>query len=322
MIKTILIIVLLSTSIAAKLLTLEYFDSTKKIWIKGTSVYAKQGEHLSLRVAIKPELIKEVRWYQIIPDISRYYKNANHPHEPNPYKWVGFGKITYNRIHIPSFNDSTTVTITPALLNSTAPKNTPLYHTNLGSFWFQVEVTLKNGKKLRSAGTTENDHRGLSPKVFRLSYLLDYSYMGYVTSFLNVPGIFGSVPYQCQNYIGADCADVLMAARAIYKKLPMKDYNVAMLVRTFSHRSKATIYWGNPDKELKWGSDIQVGDFIAVRYSPKSQFAHIGVLYKDANSNGFLDKEDIVLHAGPEALHGSRLADRGFDGEVVFLKHL
>lgn len=321
MIKNLFIFSLLITTVSAKLLTLEYYDKANKQWKKSSSIYAKQGEPQSLRVSIPQEQIEEVRWYQIIPDVSKYYKNANHPYEPNPYKWVGFGKIDYSRVELTSFRNSSKVTITPELLQATAPKDTPLYHYNLGSFWFQVEVTLKNGRKFRSAGTSENDHRGLSPEVFRLSYLLDYSYIGYLTSFLNVPGIFGSVPYQCQNYIGADCADVLMAAKAIYKKQPLRDYNVAMLVRKFPHRSKTRLTGGTPDRKLKWGVDVKVGDFIAVRYSPKSQFAHIGVLYRDANEDGYLSREDIILHAGPHALHGSRLAEGGFDGEVVFLKH-
>ena len=59
----------------------------------------QKGKSLTLRVKKQGEA-SEIRWYQIIPDVSHYYKNANHPWEENPYKWVGFGKIDYERREI------------------------------------------------------------------------------------------------------------------------------------------------------------------------------------------------------------------------------
>lgn len=317
--KVVLFFLLFVASLGATL-TIES-QNREGEWGKVNSRYLLRGDSISLRVSIPEDSIQRIEWYQIIPDVSQYYKNANHPHEPNPYKWVGFGEIAYNRIKIEPFKNQQKVQVTPQLLKRNTPIATAYYHYYLGSFWFQVEVTLMNGTKITSAGVEKNDHRGLSPRILRLSYLESYDFMGYLTSYLNVPGIFGSVPYQCKNYIGVDCADVIMAARSIEKTLPFKDYNVAMMVRKFKHRATLTLDYGSPSKELTWGKDLDVGDFIAVKYSPKSQYAHIGVLYKDANSNGFLDSEDIVLHAGPDALHGSRLSDRGFDGEIVILKN-
>jgi hypothetical protein len=59
-----------------------------------------------------------------------------------------------------------------------------------------------------------------------------------------------------------------------------------------------------------------------VRYTPKSQFAHIGLLYHDSNQNKILDEEDWIIHAGPDALHVSKLNSNGiFDGFIKILKN-
>lgn len=295
-------------------------DTTK--WKQSNSVYLLQGDSVALSTSYKKDDIAEINWYQIIPDVSKYYKNANHPHEPNPYKWVGFGKINYNEKKLTSLTNKRRITITPALLKKSKPVATPYYHSNLGSFWFRVEIISTNGDTVSSPGVETNDHRGLSPKVFRVSYMQSKSFLGYLTSYLNVPGIFGSVPYQCKHYIGVDCADVIMAAYTLQKKkTTFKDYNVAMMTRTFKTLVTDTLTYGAPRKELYWGKDFKAGDFIAVKYSPRGQYAHIGVLYKDGNDNDILDQNDIVLHAGPDALHGSYLWERGFDGMVKILEN-
>lgn len=94
--------------------------------------------------------------------------------------------------------------ITPKLLHKNAPRNADHYNPKVGSFWFQVKVNLKDGRTRKSAGIENSDRRGLSPSVFRVSYIEGKDYIGYLTSFYNVPGLFGSVPYQCENYIGVD----------------------------------------------------------------------------------------------------------------------
>ena len=145
--------------------------------------------------------------------------------------------------------------------------------------------------------------------------------MGYVTSYYNVPGLFGSIPYQSGNYIGADCADVLMAALARWKGTVLtKDYNVAMVVGTMEKRARRTIAAGVPDTLVRWNAQVRPGDLIAVRYEGSKQFQHIGALYRDANANNVLDADDIVLHAGPFPLCTVRLGDGSFDGEVVVLR--
>ncbi|MHC4105749.1 MAG: hypothetical protein ACYSR9_12475 [Planctomycetota bacterium] len=301
-------------------------------WIKDTSIYPLKGRKIVLKVDRVPEV--KIRWYQIVPDISKIYKNANFPWEKDPYKWIGLAKIDYHRKELTKFrdiwqinpfddeNDSEIRGKESSSYHSSQDKaaNSRFYHKDVGSFWFQAEIA-QEGKIYRSPGIEDSDERGLSPKVFRVSIRDGNGYIGYLTSFFNVPGLFGSITYQSSNYIGTDCADVLMAAYGKWKNKPItKNYNVAMLVSQWRHVEEFDILQGTPDKQLKWGRNINPGDFIAVRYSGSKQYQHIGALFEDANKDGLLDGGDIAIHAGPVPLHCSYIREGNFDGHVVILR--
>ena len=283
------------------------------------AVFLKPSQKLTLKFDVKNT--KSIRWYQIIPKTSKFYKNANHPWEKNPYKWIGFGKIEYKKVEIKPFADKSSVVLTQKILEANRPKDNPYYNAHIGSFWFEAEATLKNGKTVKSSGLKNMTYRGLSTKVLRVSYLEKRDYIGYLTSFFNVPGIFGAIPYQSKNYIGVDCADVLVATSAVMHKKKLKEYNVAMLVAQLKHRADIKITDGKPDKKLQWGKDFKRGDFIAVKYRASGRYAHIGMLYNDENSNGVLDREDVVLNAGPNALHPTHLKQGAFNGWVAILRN-
>ncbi|MBQ4878750.1 hypothetical protein J8M21_16150 [Pseudoalteromonas luteoviolacea] len=285
-------------------------------WQNRNAVMLPSGDVVDLRVEA-PEGA-QIKWFQIIPDTSQYYKNANHPWEPKPYQWSGFGKIHYQKKHLEQFDDKQHITVSPAWLKHNNVFNSPYYQSDAGSFWFEVEVIDKDGRKLKSVGLNNNDHRGLNKRVLRVSFTQGDGYLGILSSFFNVPAIFGSVPYQSQHYLGVDCADVLMAANAIKRNGKVYDRNVAWLVTNLRHKAKLVEFSGESTR-LRWGKDISPGDFIAVRYRKNGQFAHIGALNKDSNRNGILDGEDSVMHAGPNALSYATLQEAGFLGEVVIL---
>jgi hypothetical protein len=284
------------------------------------SVYLKPTQKLMMRFNVKNA--KSIKWYQIIPNTSKFYKNANHPWEKNPYQWCDYGKIDYNRVEIKAFENKREVELTSKILEENRPKNNKYYNSKLGSFWFEVEVVLKNGKVVKTKGIKNVERKGLSPKVFRVSYMASDDYIGYLTTFFNVPGIFGSMPYQSRNYIGVDCADVLVAtSKVMNKQKNTKNYNVVMLVDKFKTKIKTKIVRGIPIKKLTWGKEFQKGDFIAVKYRENGRYAHIGMLYADENKNGILDKEDSIINAGPNALHLVKLSKGAFDGTVAILKN-
>jgi len=290
------------------------------VYKQSNSVYLTPDQKVTLRINVSN--VQSVKWYQIIPDTSKFYKNANHPWEPNAYKWIGYGKIDYKQVEIKSFENQKEVQLTREILEENRPAGNRYYNSKLGSFWFEAVATLKSGKVVRTKGVKNIGRKGLSPEVFRVSYMLDNSYLGYLTTFFNVPGIFGSMPYQSRNYIGVDCADVLIAtSKVMNKQKNEKNYNVMMLVDKFKTKVKTKVTQGSPQKKLRWGKEFEQGDFIAVKYTPKGRYAHIGMLYGDENANGILDKEDSIINAGPNALHLTPLSKGAFNGTVVILKN-
>ncbi len=293
--------------------------TTDSTWEETNSVALLQGDSLLISTTVDSSEIISIKWYQIIPDISHYYNNANFPDEPNPYAWKGFDTIDYAKVELPSYENQTVLKVNQKLLKKTRPLSHFYYQYEVGSFWFQAEITLVDSSVVSTVGLEQNDHRGISPDLFRVSYMMDSTYLGYLTTFFNVPGIFGSIPYQNENYIGVDCADVLISAKAIRDGESVPVINVAMMVEQFDETASFMLVDGEFSEELRWGEEFNVGDFIAVRYSPTAQFAHIGVLYRDHNENGLLDSDDLVLHAGPHALHLSYLKSGGFDGYVKLL---
>jgi len=300
-------------------------------WVKKRALSVSKTDDVALRVDAADG--DEVRWYMIFADITRFYQNANHPWEENAYGWTGLQKIAYHRVEIEALRGQREVRplaeVGPLWERVTtwfreAGKSEYLldfYRAEVGTFWFQAEIWRDDALQARSPGIEEADERGISTRVLRLAVRGGDDYLGHLEAFFNVPGVFGSILYQSKHHIGADCADVLMAAWAKWKKRRAeKNYNVQMLVGKFKKRVKTVLAGGNASSEIRWGVDVYPGDFIAVNYDDSKRYHHIGALYADQNTNGLLDADDLVLHAGPAPLHLSTLGSGVFDGDVVILK--
>ena len=292
-------------------------------WKTNTAISPLKGQQIALRV--KNVSGASIRWYQIFPDLSTFHKNAGHFGDDKPYQWIGLDTIKYERKELSHFRDQWNIQpfTSDEQVVSSFQQNavvSMLYHTDVGSFWFQVEVE-RNGNIQQSAGLEKTTKMGLSRKVFRVSIRDGDDYLGYLKSFYNVPAIFGSVIYQSKHYIGVDCADVLVTAYSKWKGHSLKrNYNVANLVNRLAKRGEFDLSKGVFNKKIIWGTHIIPGDLIAVRYAGSKQYQHIGALSEDANQNGILDGEDIVLHAGFLPLDSTRLKYREFDGHVVILR--
>jgi hypothetical protein len=288
------------------------------------------GQRVALRVAAPRGAT--VRWYLIFADLSRNYANANPPWEPGAYQWTGFDPIAYHRIELTCFRDARTIVpfaggdiMAPVRdwfrARGAGDRADLFYSGDVGTFWFQVEVE-QEGVVRRSWGIEDAGERGLSPKTTRISIRGGEGYLGWVSSYFNVPGVFGSVLSQSAHHIGADCADVLMSAWAKWRNRSLKkNYNVQMMLSRFPRVAEVHVESGAPDTPLRWGDDVRPGDAIAVRYGDAGRkFHHVGALYEDANANGVLDGEDLALHAGPDPLHFTRMKHGAFDGHVIILR--
>jgi hypothetical protein len=285
----------------------------------------RRAETVTLRVEPVPGA--SIRWYQIVPDTRKFYKNANYPWEANAYKWVGYAKIDCRRRELTGWRGRWEVSIRPPATSQPHeqqaldfPDGGRFYHPDIGSLWFDAEV-LSGGKVRRSPGLAEATDRGMSTRVLRLSIRLDDSLLGWLTSYFNVPGLFGCIPWQSENYVGVDCADCLVAAWSKWKRQAMtRDWNVAGVVAAWPRVGEFDITGGQPSTDTRWGASVKPGDFIAVRYPGRKQYQHIGALYADADRDGKLGPEDLVIHAGPEALQVSPLSGGNFDGHVVIIR--
>lgn len=316
-------VLLLATSARALVIEASLADGP---WVSGP-VYPLAGQRVRLRIAAPAGA--RVRWYQIIPDVSRMHKNANFPWEEGAYRWVGFGKIGYAREELTRFRERVELELFAAGRRAelgdwtegyrSAFVNSPYYHPDVGSFWLQAELE-SGGRVLRTPGIESADHRGLSPKVFRVSVREGPGIPGWLASFFNVPAVFGSVPHQSHNYLGVDCADVLVAALGKWKgRDDPANYNVDMLVSKLEHVGEAEVGEGTVSGGLRWGREVQAGDFVAVRYPGARRYQHIGLLVSD-DGDGVLSARDRVLHAGPWPLNYDALASGPFGGHVSILR--
>ncbi len=285
-------------------------------WSTDTAAYPLKGEPVALRVAEREGA--EPRWYQIFPDLDQMYKNANHPWEDDPYQWVGLDSIRYLRVERTDLRGQWEVE--PLADPGRDPERSRFQRPDVGSSWYQVELHSPDGVAI-SPGMESIDEHGLSPRVMRISVRDGEGYIGWLSSFFNVPGVFGSVIQQSSGYTGVDCADVLVAAFHRWKGRPLKkNYNVAMLVDLWPRVLELDMEGGEPAEPVAWGEQVLPGDIVAVRYAGKRQYQHIGALYRDADGDGLLGGEDEVLHAGPWPLQASRLDRGGFDGHVVVMR--
>lgn len=291
-------------------------------WTSGP-VSAGSGQPVEVRLVGLPSYAGEARWFQVFPNLDQGYQNANQPYERHPYQWSGWGAIEYQRVELAHLRGAETGDLFDADGRSRLlpdPNDSPWHHVDMGSFWLEAEVEAGEDV-LRTAGIEDTNQRGLSARVFRLSVGEGDGYLGALTTFYNVPGIFGSVVYQSANYIGVDCADVLVAAWYRFRGLRLgRNYNVAMLVNEWPRVARMVVTGGVPDHEVAWGARVRPGDLVAVRPPGGRQYQHIGALYQDVDQDGLLGPTDLVLHAGPLPLHTSPLADGAFDGDVVVLR--
>lgn len=307
---------------AAAPLSIEWSVSSGP-WSSARALSPLAGAQVRLRVKAGPGA--KVRWYQLIPDLDTMYKNANFPWERDAYKWAGFAKMRVDREELRRFRDRPEIELFAARrrakLGDWTEYESPLprsafYHPDAGSFWFQAEV--EEGRVTRrSPGLESSDHRGLSPSVLRVSVREVPGYLGWVTSYFNVPALFGSVPWQTDHYLGADCADTLVGAHGHWSgALSSVNYNVDRLVAELP--AVAEVDSGSPDT-VRWGETVRAGDLVAVRYPGARRYQHVGVLVSD-DGNGVLDDGDAVLHAGPLPLQLDRLGSGPFGGHLKVLR--
>jgi hypothetical protein len=270
----------------------------------------------------------EVRWLRVVPRL--YHVDTPSPNPGNPSfsntvirgpdhgDWLGYDQLEYEtrplvassmaEVHGPH------LTVTGAL--ATRPQEN---YQGAGSNWFAAEVVLADGTIVRTPDGDDVDRHGLVSEVQRVSFRSGDDYLGWLSTYFNVPKLFGSTGssdrrHQTEQYIGADCADVLVGALraggvddASYTSIsgihhlarPVTD---ALLLDELGQVRELT---GEP-RPLRWGEDIEPGDLLVLNYESLPEgllprdWDHIGALVSDSGpdgtSNGVLDSADVMRH--------------------------
>ncbi len=235
---------------------------------------------------------------------------------PDHGKWIGFDRLEYFETALAGGGTSRIVRAAlpspGALLASTAPRAEPF----VGLGVMHLAATVRLGDVTASTPGAEDAPDGtLAARVFRYSFRSGDDFLGWLTSYFNVPYLFGSAGKgaraQAERYVGADCADVLVAAlRRTGRRL---DYtSVGDLVDALPR----------PSGPVRAG-DLYALDYVGFADLPRS-WDHIVALVEDRGPDGKPDgkpgPEDLVIDTGnADGLKVAPLAEQG-DVRIMVLR--
>ncbi|TMQ21220.1 MAG: hypothetical protein E6J91_02870, partial [Deltaproteobacteria bacterium] len=140
---------------------------------------------------------------------SEFYSNVST--EPKTFgHWLGFDHIDYFERVVAPWGAAARI---PAAVSSGEDGAQQL--PGLGTVRFKVEVEVA-GRAAASPGAEATDTFGVLPAVHRVSIRRGDDFLGWLSSYLLVPEVFGSAGggrnHQTERFTGADCADVLVGA--------------------------------------------------------------------------------------------------------------
>jgi len=244
---------------------------------------------------------------------------------PNHGSWIGYDRIEYVETPIPDaaaprldLTDARPSEATGLTKRSGPP-------ALLGTMRLAAHVELAS-MQADAPGADDAPAGQIAPRVFRYSFRAGDDFLGWLSSFYNVPYLFGSAgrgaKNQAERAIGADCADVLVAALRRAGHPTMEYSSVAGLVDQLQRVAGPALV--EPDAPaIRWGGPdgVRPGDLLAIDYVgydglPKA-WDHIVALVEDRGPDGGppdgrLGPEDLVIDTGDKlGLKVAPLADQG-----------
>ena len=229
---------------------------------------------------------------------------------PDHGKWIGFDRLEY--FETPVAGEATTLVVRDALPSAPTARAEPW----LGLGVMHLAATLHLGDAtIATAGAEDAPDGTLAAHVFRYSFRGGDDFLGWLTSYFNVPYLFGSAGKgaraQAERYVGADCADVLVAA-----------------LRRSGRKLEYTSVGDLVDDLPRVTGPVRPGDLYALDYVdyadlPRS-WDHIVALVEDRGPDGKPDgkpgPEDLVIDTGnADGLKVAPLADQG-DVRIAVLR--
>ncbi len=284
----------------------------------------------------------EVRWRRVEPTMEHVdteppnqglsiYANAV-MFGPKHGAWIGYDRLEYNASPIAEADDRWTWSVAeagPSDSELRASRGAGMEH--LGVMRLSAHVTPQGGASRRSPGAEGAGRGGVGEDVFRYTIRGGDDVFGWLTSFFNVPYVFGSAGVgaraQAERYIGADCADVIVAA---LRRAGHRDFaytSVAGLIRGLPRAAEPIVLdpsqgEANPARSAytPLPGDILAIDYIGSASLPRP-WDHVVVFVEDrgpdGQADGVLGPEDQVADTGDA--RGLRFSALGHQGHVRVL---
>ena len=285
--------------------------------VDGREVFAPVGISkvtLAGRVHKTERLVAAVRWFAVEPHgfraqpatngaTSDFYSNVS-TEAATFGRWLGYDHIDYFERPL-----AATTAIIPAVIDDDDQL------AGLGTLRFKADVELTGGVHVVSPGAESTDTFGITRAVHRLSIRAADDFIGWLTSYLMVPEVFGSAGggrnHQTERFDGADCADVMVGAirrtgRALdytnVAGLPSYTTRVAPPTELDDHGMPATAITG-----VRRGDLIRIDYGGELRHHTPRDWDHVAALYEDRSDpagphkggpDGQLDGFDLVIHMG------------------------
>jgi hypothetical protein len=287
-------------------------EAGSRAWHPGP-FHARVGESLELRLDAPAPAGATVRWFAIAPHMQ--HVDLPPPNEgiaqysnsvlfgPNHGRWIGYDTIEYDLVPIGT-GERLRIDRHPG----------PNGHEGAGTAF--VVARIESGDTIVSSPSLDaRDAIGLAGRVTRVSFRLDDSYLGWLSTYFAVPNIFGSTAGQVDRYLGADCADVLVGALRAAGKRSMRYTSVGAIGR-YARAASEVMTLGEDGVlrgeegapiALEFGRDVLAGDFLAIDYSgagdelPRA-WDHIAAVATDAGASGRFDPDDLIWHMTPGGL--------------------
>jgi hypothetical protein len=275
----------------------------------------------------------EVAWQRVEPQMQHVdtpapnksiaiYSNAV-VFGANHGKWIGFDRLEY--FATPIADAQGTRVLVAGAAPTTAREGA---WATLGTMRLAATVSLA-GRSFSTPGIDDAPDGQIADRVFRYTYRQGDDFLGWLTSYFNVPYLFGSagkgVRSQAERYIGADCADVLVAA---LRRSGRRDLEYSSVEGLAGSMERVAGPVRLADGGLRVGRDVRPGDLLALDYVGVAElpraYDHIVAFVADrgpdGKSDGVLGGEDLVADSGDAlGLKFSPLSEQG-DVRVTVLR--
>lgn len=238
---------------------------------------------------------------------------------PRHGAWLGYDRLEYTSAPAMPWAGTAARDLASIVVRAAHPSRSELdRHGGAGSLWMAAEVTLADGTRIRTPDARHVDRFGLARDVMRVSFRQGDDFLGWLSTYFNVPNVFGSngptdVNHQTERYTGADCADVLVGAMRASGRRDLAYASVASIGRYTRPTTPALVMASDgrvhePDggeaRMLRWGEEVRPGDLLAIDYLSAGRMLprawdHIGALVEDrgpSGPDGVLGPEDVLRH--------------------------